>query len=89
MQISPACFLRAPQADAVLEKMIQHFGKDLYEKLRQLPLPTTPNSYPYGHHKSLSLESAGESVSSDGSADADALWADRPSLKSDSLSSSQ
>ena len=53
-----------PNADIVVEKMIQRFGSKLYEKFGQLPLACEPVR---GHKKSLSLESAGESVSSIGS----------------------
>lgn len=51
--------------DDVLEKMIHRFKKDLYKKLCQLlEVP-----FVRGHNKSISMESAGESVSSAGSVD--------------------
>ena len=47
--------------EPVLEKMIEHFRKQLYEKLYQLHIQVQPGQP--GHHRDLSLESAGESVS--------------------------
>jgi hypothetical protein len=64
----------------VKEKLIQHFGKRLFEKLRQLPDADETSAFVYGHNKSLSLESAGESVSSAGSIDVDGVMADHRSL---------
>lgn len=80
--IYPVC-LPTWLPEEVLEKMIKHFGKALHEKLRQLLQPFTP-----GHSKSYSFESAGERVSSYGSTDVGAVWADQQSA-SDPLSSSQ
>ena len=61
--------------EPVLEKMIEHFGKQLYEKLYQLHIQVQPGQP--GHHRDLSLESAGESVSSSGSIDAFNVWQDQ------------
>ena len=55
--------------DAVLEKMIESFGRKLYEQFCQLPGPDAPQRFVPGHNKNLSLESAGESISSAGSTD--------------------
>ena len=59
--------------DDVLEKMIQRFGRKLYDELQQLPdiddIESGSLLAVRGHKKSLSLESAGESVSSAGSND--------------------
>jgi hypothetical protein len=55
-------------SDEVLEKMIQRFGEKLYEKFYQLPDYEVPLAFVPGHkNKTLSLESAGESISSAGS----------------------
>ena len=58
-----------------LEKMIEYFRKQLYEKLYQLHIQVQ-HGQP-GHHRDLSLESAGESVSSSGSIDAVTVWQDQ------------
>ena len=57
--------------DRALEMMIKRFRKKLYEKLCELPSEVQPGLLvpTPGHYKSLSLESAGESISSAGSAD--------------------
>jgi hypothetical protein len=59
--------------DTVMERMIQCFGKKLYEKFCQLPgtdvLPSPP--FVPHHNKNVSLESAEESVSSIGSTNLD------------------
>ena len=65
----PAC-LPTWRSDRALEGMIEVFRKKLYEKLCQLPSPSVVNpslSAPQssGHYRSLSLESAGESISSE------------------------
>ena len=60
--------------EPVLQKMIEHFREILYEKLCQLA--DQPSRL--GHSRDLSLESAGESVSSSGSSlDAETVWADQ------------
>ena len=55
--------------DAALEKLIQRFGEKLYMKFCQLPGTDKLSSFVPRHKTNLSLESAGESVSSAGSAD--------------------
>lgn len=61
--------------DSVMEKMIECFGRQLYEKFCQLPIGTDsdldePLPFVLGHRrKNPSMESAGESVSSCGSTD--------------------
>lgn len=68
--------------DRALEQMIKRFRKKLYEKLCQLPrvvevLPGPFQVLPTGsHYKSLSLESAGESISSAGSTDTNTIMED-------------
>jgi hypothetical protein len=62
--------------DAVLEKMIQHFGKELYDKMC-LFRKGFESKLPLRHNKNLSLESAAESVSSAGSTDIDTARQDQ------------
>jgi len=52
--------------DDVLEEMISRFRKMLYEKLCVLDGIDEPSEFVRGHNKNLSVESAGESVSSAG-----------------------
>jgi hypothetical protein len=58
-----------------MERMIQCFGEKLYEKFCQLPgtdeLPSPGPPFVPRHNKNVSLESAGESVSSVGSTNLD------------------
>jgi hypothetical protein len=61
--------------DDALKKMIERFRKKLYEKLCQLPSVLPPIAGP-GHYRNVSLESAGESVSSAGSTDAAVILKD-------------
>jgi hypothetical protein len=57
--------------------MIQSFGKKLYEKFGQLPGTDELPPFVLGHkNKNLSLESAGESISSAGSTDINAARED-------------
>ena len=74
LNLYPVC-LPSFLPDAVLEKMIQHFGGTLYKKLHQL---IDNESLAPGHRRNVSLESAGKSVSSAGSIDANAVEEDRP-----------
>lgn len=62
--------------DAALEKMIQRFGEKLYNQFRELPGADELPPFVAGHNKNLSLESAGESVSSAGSTDINSARAD-------------
>ena len=57
---------------AALERMIQRFGEKLYKKFRQLPSVELA-SFRLGHNRNVSLESAGESISSAGSTDVDTV----------------
>jgi hypothetical protein len=56
--------------DPVLEKLIQCFGERLYKKFEEFCQLLGAGALPsFVHRKTLSLESAGESVSSAGSTD--------------------
>jgi hypothetical protein len=66
--IYPVC-LPPLLPDNVLEMMIRIFGKRLYELFCQLPPVDDLPPFKPGHKNNLSIESAGESISSAGTTD--------------------